>query len=243
MCPRSKRSKIFTAAESRGTKPTSNGTKSVGDKKTCSFFSGFWTNIVFCTAKAPGNSSRPSGSNLLGWSPSGTGSSACSSTSRSRSTGWKTTPGTSTPKNSCSKWRNYGSTQKLTVEKRLGFDLPEPAPCLPGGVPIAEAVPIALQPEPEQYLRPRQVSWVSFRTFWTDEEDLALLDHYIRLGRRWKQISILLAGRSENAIKNRFSLLWSKYKKRKSNNDITEIREQILKRQSRQKNRQRPVKS
>lgn len=53
----------------------------------------------------------------------------------------------------------------------------------------------------------------------------------------------MLTGRSENAIKNRFSLLWSKYKKRKSNNDITEIREQILKRQTRQKNRQKAVKT
>lgn len=38
---------------------------------------------------------------------------------------------------------------------------------------------------------------------------------------------MLLPGRSENAIKNRFALLWKKYKKRKSSNDVTDILLQI----------------
>jgi hypothetical protein len=38
-----------------------------------------------------------------------------------------------------------------------------------------------------------------------------LLDLYKKVGRRWKTISSNLVGRSENAIKNRFTLLLNKY--------------------------------
>lgn len=81
------------------------------------------------------------------------------------------------------------------------------------------------------------------RTFWSSEEDLKLLELYTEYGRRWKRISYSLVGRSENAIKNRFSLLWAKYKKRKSKDDIKEIREILEKRQKKTPSKDDPSKN
>ena len=43
------------------------------------------------------------------------------------------------------------------------------------------------------------------------EQDLKLIEAFEREGRKWKNISRYLGGRSENSIKNRFSYLMIKY--------------------------------
>ena len=45
---------------------------------------------------------------------------------------------------------------------------------------------------------------------WKPEEDLELLSQFIKLGKKWAEISKVLNGRTENAIKNRFNLLMEK---------------------------------
>lgn len=82
-----------------------------------------------------------------------------------------------------------------------------------------------------------------FRTFWSEQEDLKLIELYMQHGRRWKHISMQLTGRSENAIKNRFSLLWSKYKKRRTTDDVGEIRDNILRRHRKLKSKPSIVKT
>ena len=46
---------------------------------------------------------------------------------------------------------------------------------------------------------------------WSLYEDVALMESFKSKGRHWKEISRELAGRSENAIKNRFTLIMRKY--------------------------------
>lgn len=65
------------------------------------------------------------------------------------------------------------------------------------------------------------------------EEDLVLLDLYKKVGRRWKTISANLVGRSENAIKNRFTLLITKHSAELEQGKVTpqgmdNIKNQIL---------------
>jgi hypothetical protein len=51
----------------------------------------------------------------------------------------------------------------------------------------------------------------SLRKLWGLHEDVALMESFKTKGRRWKEISKDLEGRSENAIKNRFTLIMKKY--------------------------------
>lgn len=46
----------------------------------------------------------------------------------------------------------------------------------------------------------------------TDEEDVKLLETQLECGNRWSEIAKRLPGRSENAVKNRFNILYKKYR-------------------------------
>jgi len=48
---------------------------------------------------------------------------------------------------------------------------------------------------------------------WTQKEDLIILTQRQKLGNKWSQISKLLKGRTENAVKNRYNSLLRKAKK------------------------------
>ena len=52
---------------------------------------------------------------------------------------------------------------------------------------------------------------------WTKEEDLTLLAHIIEndCEKKWCKLVKILEGRTENAIKNRFQLIYAKQKKKK----------------------------
>lgn len=52
---------------------------------------------------------------------------------------------------------------------------------------------------------------------WTFEEDLRMLEAFQDLGKKWRPISKVLPDRSENAVKNRFNLLKSRFEKKPSN--------------------------
>lgn len=59
------------------------------------------------------------------------------------------------------------------------------------------------------------------------------MDAFSQFGRRWKEIAKVIKGRSENAIKNRFTLLSQKYcnKEITSKNDkemISNVKSKIL---------------
>lgn len=47
------------------------------------------------------------------------------------------------------------------------------------------------------------------------QEDIILLQKYLEVGKRWSLVTKLLTGRTENAVKNRWKLLVSKYHGRK----------------------------
>lgn len=46
---------------------------------------------------------------------------------------------------------------------------------------------------------------------WSDEEDLLLLKSYIKLGKKWSDISRIMNNRTENAVKNRWKSLIRKF--------------------------------
>ncbi|CAM9739833.1 unnamed protein product [Chrysoparadoxa australica] len=48
------------------------------------------------------------------------------------------------------------------------------------------------------------------KSFWTEEEDRVLCEAQRRLGNKWSEISRLLPGRAENAVKNRFNSIITK---------------------------------
>jgi Myb-like DNA-binding domain len=48
------------------------------------------------------------------------------------------------------------------------------------------------------------------QTSWTPEEDIILCTAQRQLGNKWSEISKLLPGRAENAVKNRFNSLITK---------------------------------
>jgi hypothetical protein len=54
---------------------------------------------------------------------------------------------------------------------------------------------------------------------WTKDEDLMLLSHIIENAgeKKWCRLVKILEGRTENAIKNRFQLVFAKLKKKKEN--------------------------
>jgi len=47
---------------------------------------------------------------------------------------------------------------------------------------------------------------------WTDNEDMHLLIGFKNYGNKWKDIAKMLKGRSENAVKNRFNILYKKFR-------------------------------
>lgn len=59
---------------------------------------------------------------------------------------------------------------------------------------------------------------------WTKEEDLALLSHIIENNgeKKWCKLVKILEGRTENAIKNRFQLIFAKLRKKKENKNRAE---------------------
>ncbi|CAM9253263.1 unnamed protein product, partial [Phaeothamnion confervicola] len=48
------------------------------------------------------------------------------------------------------------------------------------------------------------------KSLWSDEEDRVLCEAQYRLGNKWSEISKLLPGRAENAVKNRFNSIVTK---------------------------------
>lgn len=60
---------------------------------------------------------------------------------------------------------------------------------------------------------------------WTKEEDLMLLSHIIENSgeKKWCRLVKILEGRTENAIKNRFQLVFAKLKKKKENKSKPEL--------------------
>ena len=50
------------------------------------------------------------------------------------------------------------------------------------------------------------------REAWEEEEDVILLDAHVKHGNKWKEITRLLQGRSENAVKNRYNILYKKHR-------------------------------
>lgn len=54
------------------------------------------------------------------------------------------------------------------------------------------------------------------KTPWTDEEDLILRDTHAEIGNRWRNIALLLPGRSENSVKNR----WNSAKRRRRRSEL-----------------------
>ena len=63
---------------------------------------------------------------------------------------------------------------------------------------------------------------------WRPEEDLELLNQFVKLGKKWAEISKVLNGRTENAIKNRFNLLMEKEGEAKGNVDPGSRKEYAL---------------
>jgi len=47
---------------------------------------------------------------------------------------------------------------------------------------------------------------------WTIEEDILMLQYIKNSGKRWSKLSVILQGRTENGIKNRFFALIKKQK-------------------------------
>jgi hypothetical protein len=60
---------------------------------------------------------------------------------------------------------------------------------------------------------------------WTNEEDLTLLAHIIENNgeKKWCKLVKILEGRTENAIKNRFQLIFAKLRKKKENKSKGEL--------------------
>lgn len=51
------------------------------------------------------------------------------------------------------------------------------------------------------------------RGAWTDDEDIKLLQYLLEHGKKWSEISRLMANRTENAVKNRWKSIMRKYEK------------------------------
>ena len=64
---------------------------------------------------------------------------------------------------------------------------------------------------------------------WRPEEDLELLNQFICYGKKWADISKVLNGRTENAIKNRFNLLMEKEGEVKGSTNLTSRQEYATK--------------
>ena len=65
---------------------------------------------------------------------------------------------------------------------------------------------------------------------WEIKEELALLNAYLKHGNKWREIAKLLPGRGENSVKNRFNILFKKYKSipdDKKQDDVTHALEAV----------------
>lgn len=60
--------------------------------------------------------------------------------------------------------------------------------------------------------QPEEVPFLLLRGAWTDEEDYMLVCLFLRIGRKWSKMTKFIEGRNENAIKNRFFLLFENRK-------------------------------
>jgi hypothetical protein len=59
---------------------------------------------------------------------------------------------------------------------------------------------------------------------WTDEEDYLLVTLFLRIGKKWSKMTKIIEGRNENAIKNRFFLMFENRKQIKlSNPDLIKM--------------------
>ncbi len=111
---------------------------------------------------------------------------------------------------------NNGSPNWKTISEQL-YEV-NPEKIYRTGKQCREHYTCFLKPNLKKYI------FMRFRGAWTDEEDYLLSSLFLKLGKKWSKMTKIIEGRNENAIKNRFFLMFENKKEiRLTNSDLVKM--------------------